>query len=164
MDLEQHKLSYQTTCFSEALRLDPPTPLSVIYELTADVKMITGQLLPKGTLVSLNLYALHKDPAQYHMAEKFKPMRFEKKSSIYMTPGNQMRHRLSWCPFQTGLSWSNDREYAYTISKWVTSLYFAAMPQLSFSEPDKIKKTSMPSSAPTSQILVKCTTKLPLRL
>ena len=94
------------------------------------------------------------------MADKFKPMRFEKKSSIYMTPGNQMRHRLSWCPFETGLSWANDREFAFVISKWVTSLYFGAMPELAFSESEKISKTEMPSSAPTSQVQVKRVSKV----
>jgi len=61
----------------EAMRLDPPIPITTVHETTEDLKLKTGQRVPKGTNFCVNMYALHRDPAQYHEPNKFIPSRFD---------------------------------------------------------------------------------------
>ena len=85
---EVQELLYWERCFMEALRLDPPIPLSTIHETTADCKLINGEYISKGTRFSFNFYAIHRDKSQYHHPEKFMPERYSRKSEFYLTPGN----------------------------------------------------------------------------
>ena len=71
----------------EALRLDPPIPLSTLHITTNECKLDNGELLPKGTRFMFNLFAIHRDASQYHHPAKFMPERFSKRSDVYLTPG-----------------------------------------------------------------------------
>jgi cytochrome P450 len=46
----------------EATRLDPPIPIAMIMETLMDTKLSNAKLIPKGTLFTFNLYAMHRDP------------------------------------------------------------------------------------------------------
>ncbi|XP_077219055.1 p-coumarate 3-hydroxylase-like [Tasmannia lanceolata] len=68
-------LPYLSCITKEALRLHPPTPLMLPHKATTDVK-IGGYDLPKGTNVTLNVWAMGRDPAHWKDPLEFRPERF----------------------------------------------------------------------------------------
>jgi len=67
-------LPYTEMVVREAMRLYPPAP-GVAREPIEDVK-IGGYDVPKGSLISVNIYALHRDPRFFEDPERFDPDRF----------------------------------------------------------------------------------------
>lgn len=119
-DPDTMKLTKQVNCLMEAMRLDPPIPMLNYHQTIADVKFTkskTGMVIPKGTRFSVNISALHRDAAQYHFPDEFRPERFSKKSEIYKTPvKNELRHPFSWCPHITGLRESSGKALGFSIA------------------------------------------------
>ncbi|XP_077218919.1 p-coumarate 3-hydroxylase-like [Tasmannia lanceolata] len=68
-------LPYLHCIIKEALRLHPPTPLMLPHKAAAHVK-IGDYDLPKGTNVTLNVWALARDPANWKDPLEFRPERF----------------------------------------------------------------------------------------
>ena len=66
LDFDKMKLVYLERCIMEALRLDPPIPLSTIHETIGDVKLHNGERIPKGTKFAFNFVAIHRDIDQYY--------------------------------------------------------------------------------------------------
>lgn len=66
---------YVRSCVKEILRLRPSTNNGSPHYTTADV-IYKDYLIPKGTVVSINQYALYSDPFRYKDPEEFKPERF----------------------------------------------------------------------------------------
>ncbi|XP_044146454.1 cytochrome P450 4B1-like [Bufo gargarizans] len=88
------KLSYTTMCIKESIRLYPPVP-SVSRELSKPVTFFDGRSLPAGTVVSLHIYGIHRNPAVWKDPEVFDPLRF--------TPENSAgRHSHAFVPFAAG--------------------------------------------------------------
>ena len=79
----------------EALRLDPPIPLSTMLITTEDVRLgkdsheKKADVLPKGTRFMFNFFQIHRDVTQYHHPAKFIPDRYSTRSKYYLTPGNE---------------------------------------------------------------------------
>jgi len=86
-------LGYCLRVFKEAMRLYPP-----IYffgrQTTADVT-IGGYDLPRGTVVLISSYALHRRPELWPDPERFDPGRFEPALE-------EARHRQAFIPFSAG--------------------------------------------------------------
>lgn len=61
----------------QALRLYPP--VTIVPKLAAeDVSLSGGQyIIPKGSVMHLNIYALHRNPKHYKYHEAFKPTRWD---------------------------------------------------------------------------------------
>ncbi|KAJ6090116.1 hypothetical protein N7486_008931 [Penicillium sp. IBT 16267x] len=72
-DLEQ--LKYTRACMNEGLRWRPVAPAGVPHMLTQD-DTYEGYVLPKGTIVFLNVWAIHMDESEYDEPQKFMPERF----------------------------------------------------------------------------------------
>jgi cytochrome P450 len=86
-------LGYTTGVFRESLRLYPPG-FMLDRVATEDVE-IGGYLLPKGTLVILAVYALHRRPDLWPDPERFDPDRFSPEAEA-------ARPKLAWLGFGAG--------------------------------------------------------------
>jgi cytochrome P450 len=87
------KLGYCLKVFKEAMRLYPP-----VYffgrQAIADVR-IGDYDLPKGSIILISLWAMHRRPEIWPDPERFDPERF--------TPAaEEARHKLAFAPFSAG--------------------------------------------------------------
>ncbi|XP_018429979.1 PREDICTED: cytochrome P450 4B1-like, partial [Nanorana parkeri] len=88
------KLPYTSMCIKESLRLYPPVP-SVSRELSKPITFFDGRSLPAGSLVSLNIYCIQRNPAVWKDPEVFDPLRFSPENSA-------KRHSHAFVPFAAG--------------------------------------------------------------
>lgn len=75
-DSDVPRLTYISCIINETLRLFPPAPLLVPHYSSQDCT-IGGYHVPKGTLLLVNAWAIHRDPVIWDEPTKFKPERFE---------------------------------------------------------------------------------------
>ncbi|KAL4587586.1 hypothetical protein LXL04_000458 [Taraxacum kok-saghyz] len=69
------KLTYLDAAIKETLRLHPPLPL-LVHRCPDEACEVGGYTIPKGTVVYLNVWAIHRDPKNWTNPLKFKPERF----------------------------------------------------------------------------------------
>ncbi|KAI3451968.1 hypothetical protein Pfo_008633 [Paulownia fortunei] len=70
------KLPYLQNIISETFRLFPAAPLLVPHEASGDCKL-GGYDIPRGTILLVNAWAIHRDPMIWDDPTSFKPERFE---------------------------------------------------------------------------------------
>nr|XP_042902436.1 cytochrome P450 3A18-like isoform X3 [Parasteatoda tepidariorum] len=89
------KMKYLDNVISESLRLHPPF---IRLDRTAEADFTltdTGIIIPKGTLVSVPIYAIHRDPKLFPDPESFNPDRFSSEERDKIVP-------YSYLPFGAG--------------------------------------------------------------
>ncbi|CAH1100871.1 unnamed protein product [Psylliodes chrysocephalus] len=88
------ELKYMERCIKESLRLYPSVP--VIGRVTGEyIKSQSGYTIPKGCIINLSIYDMHRNPAIWENPEKFDPDRF--------LPDNiAKRHPFAYVPFSAG--------------------------------------------------------------
>nr|QWK52412.1 cytochrome P450 81D7 [Isatis tinctoria]WIL00234.1 cytochrome p450 81d7 [Isatis tinctoria] len=69
-------LPYLQGIVSETLRLHPAAP-TLVPRMTSDDCMLAGYDVPRGTMLLVNVWAMHRDPSIWENPEMFKPERFE---------------------------------------------------------------------------------------
>lgn len=108
------KMPYLTMCIKESLRLYPPVP-QVYRQLSKPVSFVDGRSLPAGSLISLHIYALHRNSSVWPDAEVFDPLRF--------SPENVTgRHPFAFMPFSAGPRNCIGQQFAMNEMKVVAAL------------------------------------------
>nr|F1SY70.1 RecName: Full=Cytochrome P450 monooxygenase 69 [Postia placenta Mad-698-R]BAK09414.1 cytochrome P450 [Postia placenta] len=72
---DEDRLPWLTACIKETLRRAPPAPLGIPHKVDED-DVYNGYLIPKGSTVIGNIWAIHMDPVRYPDPTAFKPERF----------------------------------------------------------------------------------------
>ncbi|ORX92513.1 cytochrome P450 [Basidiobolus meristosporus CBS 931.73] len=92
---EIKRLNYLEAVIKETMRLYPPAPLIPTRVVAQDTSL--GAIpLPKGTMVTLNLYALHRDEKHWENPDKFDPDR-------WLSPEGMLRDLPAWSAFTDGM-------------------------------------------------------------
>ncbi|TGZ50920.1 Cytochrome P450 4C1 [Temnothorax longispinosus] len=86
-------LPYLDRCIKEGLRLYPSVFL--ISRITAEDVKLQSYVVPAGTIINLNIYAIHRDPNFWPNPEVFDPDRF-------LPERKRNRHPYSYLPFSAG--------------------------------------------------------------
>uniref|UniRef100_A0A453IA34 Cytochrome P450 71D10 n=1 Tax=Aegilops tauschii subsp. strangulata TaxID=200361 RepID=A0A453IA34_AEGTS len=94
-DIEASELPYLKLFIKENLRLHPPAPLLVPRECVEACE-VDGYLIPAGSRLLVDAWAIGRDPRYWEDAEEFKPERFED-SSVDFTGSN-----YEFLPFGAG--------------------------------------------------------------
>ncbi|KAK3019704.1 hypothetical protein RJ639_003938 [Escallonia herrerae] len=76
------KLHYLHSILNETFRLFPEAPLLVPHE-SSDDSMVGGFDVPRGTMLLVNAWALHRDPKIWDDPTTFRPERLVKPISLY---------------------------------------------------------------------------------
>ncbi|KAK2660195.1 hypothetical protein Ddye_006728 [Dipteronia dyeriana] len=74
------KLPYLRCVINETLRLYPVAPLLLPHYSSEDC-IVGGYNIPRGTMLVVNAWAMHRDPKVWEEPTKFKPERFEENLS-----------------------------------------------------------------------------------
>ncbi|KAF6137664.1 hypothetical protein GIB67_023598 [Kingdonia uniflora] len=69
-------LPYLHCIIAETLRMFPPGPLLVPHESSEDC-LVSGFNIPRGTMLLINMWAIHNDPNLWVEPAKFNPERFK---------------------------------------------------------------------------------------
>ncbi|XP_047306149.1 cytochrome P450 81Q32-like [Impatiens glandulifera] len=87
------KLPYIQSIANETLRLFPAAPLLVPHE-NSEACTIGGYDVPRGTILFVNAWAIHRDSSIWEEPTKFKPERF--------SHGGEECEGFKWIPFGMG--------------------------------------------------------------
>ncbi len=88
-----HRTPLAIRVFKEALRLYPPLAM-LVRQALADFTLGDVEV-PKGRIVFVPIWALHRNPKVWPEPERFDPSRF-------LPEAERARHRAAWLPFGLG--------------------------------------------------------------
>ncbi|KAI9028827.1 cytochrome P450, partial [Phycomyces nitens] len=90
-------MEYINAVIKETLRSHSPGLSTFARQATKDTEL-GGVLIPKGTMVTIDIFSLHRNPNVWNNPEVFDPERFMPGGEAEKQPNSG----LSWIPFSTG--------------------------------------------------------------
>ena len=87
------KLQYTQLCIKEAMRLYPPVS-TIVREAEEDVE-VCGYTIPKGAMIGLQFFTLHRHPDVWENPNDFDPLRFHPDTA-------NKRNPYAYMPFSAG--------------------------------------------------------------
>lgn len=147
LTLEKIKsLKYLECCVKEGLRLCPSVPF-IGRRLHEDMD-INGKTVPKGTILFVYIYMLHRDPDVFTRPEVFDPDRFLPEESIG-------RHPFAFVPFSAGPRNCIGQRFAMSELKIVLAYLLRYFRFESLEHRDKISAMMEMVYRPKSPLLVR---------
>ncbi|OTF75649.1 cytochrome P450-like protein [Euroglyphus maynei] len=122
-------LKYLECCIKEGLRLFPSVPF--IGRRSHEDLTLNGHHVPKGTIIFVYIYMLHRDPDIFPDPEKFNPDRFLQENSVG-------RHPFAFVPFSAGPRNCIGQRFAMSELKVVLAYLLRYFRFVSIDERDKI--------------------------
>eukprot|EP01126_Amoeba_proteus_P042740 TRINITY_DN4657_c0_g1_i7.p1 TRINITY_DN4657_c0_g1~~TRINITY_DN4657_c0_g1_i7.p1 ORF type:complete len:177 (-),score=33.54 TRINITY_DN4657_c0_g1_i7:186-716(-) len=89
------ELTYLGYFFKESMRVYPPASATGPFRLLTEPEQIGKYFLPKGTMVSVAVYPVHKNPKVWNNPEVFDMYRWTPEETA-------KRHKASFIPFTIG--------------------------------------------------------------
>ncbi len=93
---DEAELSYIRACVDEALRWRTVTILGVIPHAPSQDDVYRGYLIPKGTWITGNLWAIHRNPNEYPNPDVYRPERFLEKEDRPPFPNKKGHSAFGW--------------------------------------------------------------------
>jgi cytochrome P450 len=106
--IEHTKLStciYLRACIDEALRLSPPAAGTLwreVPENSGERVVVDGHIIPKGTSVGVNVYAIHHNEEYFPNPSTFRPERWIPKDTPEMGEKMRKSQQNAFMPFSIG--------------------------------------------------------------
>lgn len=92
------KMVYINRVMKETLRLQNPVPRVIARKVTEDTVLTNGTSIPKGSLLTINIFNLHHKDELWKDSSKFNPDRFAENEEATRGAGEG----LAWAPFGDG--------------------------------------------------------------
>uniref|UniRef100_A0AAG5DEV8 Cytochrome P450 n=1 Tax=Anopheles atroparvus TaxID=41427 RepID=A0AAG5DEV8_ANOAO len=140
------EMKYLDMVVKESLRLVPPVPF-IGRKLLEDMEM-NGTIIPAGTTISLNIFAIHRNPKVFPDPEKFIPERFSDDNDIKRGP-------YDYIPFSAGFRNCIGQKYALLEMKVTIVKLLASYRILPGESTDQVRYKADLVLRPTSGIPVK---------
>ncbi len=141
-----NEMKYMERCIKEGLRLYPAVPK--VGRILSDDVQLDEYKIPKGCMIGIHIYYLHRDERFYPAAERFDPDRFLPENSVG-------RHPYAYIPFSAGSRNCIGQKFALYEEKSVLSSIFRKYRLTSVDNRDDIKMVSEIILRPLSGINVK---------
>ncbi|KAI1773208.1 cytochrome P450 [Hypoxylon cercidicola] len=97
---------YLRACIDESMRINPPSLATLWREQTEDSRVpvtVDGHVVPRGTQVGVNIYALHHNEHYFPDPFAFKPERWlETTGSLSSEESVQSKSQKAFIPFMVG--------------------------------------------------------------
>lgn len=124
------RMTYLEQCIKESLRLYPSVPI-LARQISEDIQM-GDHLVPKGSMICINVYGIHHSPNIYADPQRFNPDRFAPNA-------NETRHPCAFIPFASGPRICLGYKYAYLEMKTIISRILRSYTMETVAGKDEIK-------------------------
>lgn len=138
----QGELDYYSNCHNESLRMQPPVYFSSTIMMMND-SQCDYLKIRKGDCVSIDIFRLQHNPAEWKDPHLFIPDRFDSQSPYFLTPAGKTRNPYSFLPFLGGQRICIGKTFIEAVSKFTVPTLISNF-KMEFLEDVDASKFEMP--------------------